>query len=55
MTTPDFEKMFDIDGFLNSDDQIRYAKAVRAFADAVENIITLVLAGTIQTVPRLWR
>jgi hypothetical protein len=39
MTTPDFEKMFDIDGFLNSDDQIRYAKAVRAFADAVENIM----------------
>jgi hypothetical protein len=29
MTTPDFEKMFDIEDLLNSEDQIRYTEAVR--------------------------
>jgi hypothetical protein len=39
MTTPDFEKMFDIEDLLNSEDQVRYTEAVRAFANAVETIV----------------
>jgi hypothetical protein len=39
MTTPDFEKMFDIEGLLKSEDQVRYTEAVRAFANAVENVV----------------
>jgi hypothetical protein len=36
-TTPDFEKMFELEELLNSEDQVRYIKALHTFADAVEN------------------
>jgi hypothetical protein len=38
-TTPDFEKMFEIENILNSEDQTRYINAVRRFGNAVAGVL----------------
>ena len=38
-TTPDFEKMFEIENILNSEDQTRYINAVRRFGNAVVGVL----------------